>query len=406
LEKLKTSEDPYHILASVNEFLNVVSLESARLDLIVPGLISGFENPLCFEDRNCQESFRIFVKVLNRGVSIPAFFAAIADAIVPFLNHPDFFNISARIIITGIKFNHELASVLVYESDLFAILCDSLQPNLDSGHAIGSVLKWCLKFCDDELVKRANPRIAGLMQTLMSVLDSTVMALGATSMLYYLRKSEIEPGSIFTRSFFEFLLNLPDDFDLSPSVLCLLNSIILIDLDFFAELIAELPIFEWILKGLAVKKLERFAMRILGNLAHHDGYCQYFGTHCFCEILFNLEPFDFGANDDFFIFVCRMACYDCVALAQVQDLPKVLERLVDNLRSEHSVFFWMAFFDAIGNLLGMETPIRDFLMSSGLGNVMMEISEDGNLHQEVRDHAAIVVKEFFQTEVPEPDVPC
>jgi hypothetical protein len=49
LEKLNTSEDPHHILAPVSEFLSVLSLETSRLDFIVPALISGFENPACFD---------------------------------------------------------------------------------------------------------------------------------------------------------------------------------------------------------------------------------------------------------------------------------------------------------------------------------------------------------------------
>jgi hypothetical protein len=227
--------------------------------------------------------------------------------------------------------------MLVYESDLFSVLCDSMRDSLGSQHAIGSVLKWCLKFCDEELVRLANPRIIGLIHALLSVMDEAILSLGATSMLYFLRKSDCRPAELLPRSFFELLLNLPDDFEGSLAVFCLLNGMILADLGFFADFVLDLPIVEWILKGLALRKGQRFSMRILGNLAHHEGYCEYFKTHCFCEILFNLEPFDFAANDDFFIFVCRMACYDCFALWQVRDVPVVLERLLGILNSDPKV---------------------------------------------------------------------
>jgi hypothetical protein len=165
----------------------------------------------------------------------------------------------------------------------------------------------------------------------------------------------------------------------------------------------ELPIFEWVLKGLADPRLHRLAMRILGNITNNDAYCEYFKTHCFCEMMFPLEPIDFAANDDFYIFVCRMAMYDPAALSLIRELPAVLDGLVDNLRSEHSECFWISFSAAIGKLLGVQTEIGKWLLEGYLEAVLVEITDDENIEMHIREWAELVLKEFFQPHSMEED---
>jgi hypothetical protein len=379
LSRLKHSEQPYHLLLALDKALQFSSLSSVERHC--SSLVDGFSNPLCFSEQNIPLSFSIFITLFNMGSQC---FSGFADQLLPFLSRSSYSHFTATIIAKTLRRFPDLANDLIYESDLFEILCECV----DDAWTVAIVLRWTLKSCDPTLLQRFVPKVVFLFRNIFFSIDPEIIELSAKAMIFFIRNVNVDAEELFGSEFFEFVLRLPAEIECLPIILSLLNQILICWNYYFEKVIRQFQLFEWMIGCLDQKKGERGVMRILGNMSLFPCYCEYFVSNGICGAVLRLDGLAFSSLDDFFIFFCRIACYRPGIMAESGD---VFQRLGATIQSLHAPAFWGPFLDMWQRVIHTGTCLH---WTDEINLAIARVVNSAEFEDAIRERAGAILVEY------------
>ena len=338
-DKLKFAEEPLHLLSSLIELFKHDCHIMCRIMDSSKSFTDAFDNPVCFDERNIDQTMSLFALILTDTDRVAYGFSNAVHHMVPLLRSEKYHLVAVDVIVAAIRGNQCVASELVYESDIVGEILKAVTQ--DDGividrSALAVLAKLVVKCASPERLALVHERLLHLLEALFRVQDRGVLDLCCMTVLLLLEKG-INTNYLVSSGLIGYLCSLSD---VPCSAVGMLNGMLLRDPDCFQD---AMNVCTWTADLATNPNLQNLAMRFLGNMSSIPQYGHFIIQHGVSATILGLAgELAYKSKDDFFIFFCHIVILSPSHAASYDTTKSLFQELFDIL-PDASPYLWRPF---------------------------------------------------------------
>lgn len=347
-ERLRTSEEPVHLLSTLLEmFKHDLNVLCRMMDASIT-FCEAFDNPACFTHSNIDQTLTLFALILSETDCVTCGFNNAVHHVVPFLNDEKRFSTASDVIMASIRGNHVLADELIFESDVIGVMSESItQDGGDLLHrtSLAELFESLAKHASPETLARVKDRLLSLLETLLHVEDGYILHLCCMSGIYLLCRAAVTPKDVLFPGFVDYICTLHD---VPKSLFGMLNTALCCDNACFD---GSTGIACWAAGKLTDVTVQKLAMRLLANMSMVSSCNHVIVREKIADHVFGIwSELAYESKDDFFVFFCNVVMNPSY-VADYDRCANIFQELCDVMTSSASIWLWKSFLAMMNSFL-------------------------------------------------------
>ena len=383
-DKLKFAEEPLHLLSSLIELFKHDCHIMCRIMDSSKSFTDAFDNPVCFDERNIDQTMSLFALILTDTDRVAYGFSNAVHHMVPLLRSEKYQSIAVDVIMAAIRRNQQTASELIYESDILGEALKAVTQGAIDRSALASLTKLVVKCASPERLTLVHERLLRLLEALFRVQDRDVLDLSCMTVLLLLEKG-INTNYLVSSGLIGYLCSLSD---VPCSVIGMLNGMLLRDANCFQD---SMNVCTWAAELVTKPNLQNLAMRFLGNMSAIPQYGHFMIQHGVSAQLLGLaSDLAYKSKDDFFIFFCNLVILSPSHAASYDTSKSLFQELFDIL-PEASSYLWRPFLAMLNSCITSKNECYPLIKELDM-NQLSEAIEKTSLPPDLLEFANLVLQ--------------